>query len=347
MIVLMQATADAAAIDEVVSRLSEAGFSVRRQGGEQRTLIEAIGLPAHLEVDWAERMRAHFQVEDVVQAPTPHPLVAISRHAGRRSFAVGDVTFGGTELVLMAGPCTVESEAQLMETAEAVAQSGATVLRGGAFKPTTSPYSFQGLGRAGLELLREAGRRFNLLVVTEVMSPAQVPLVAEFADIMQIGTRNMQNFDLLREVGASHMPVLLKRGMSARYEEWLLAAEYVATSGSERIILCERGVRSFETGTRNMLDIAAVPVMKSLSHLPIVVDPSQGTGRRELVAPMACAAVAAGADGLLIEVHPDPENALKDGRQSVATRDFAALAAQVSAIGQAIGRRSASRAVSV
>jgi 3-deoxy-7-phosphoheptulonate synthase len=239
---------------------------------------------------------------------------------------------------MMAGPCTVENEKQLMTTAEAVRKAGAVILRGGAFKPSTSPYGFRGLGEEGLKLLAKASREFGMAVVTEVMTPADVPLVCEYADILQIGTRNMQNYMLLDEVGRAQKPVLLKRGMAATIEEWLLAAEYILSQGNRAVILCERGIRTFEKSTRNTMDLSAIPLVKQLSHLPIVADPSQGTGRRDLVAPMTLAAVAAGCDGLLIEVHPNPEVALKDGAQSLTTEQFAELMPRAEAVAQAIGR---------
>lgn len=238
----------------------------------------------------------------------------------------------------MAGPCAVESEEQLMASAKAVSEAGATMLRGGAYKPSTSPYAFQGMGKEGLELLKEAGRRYDLRVVTEVMDVRKVELVSQYGDMLQIGTRNMQNFDLLREVGQSRVPVLLKRGMSARIEEWLLAAEHILSSGNPNVVLCERGIRTFETNTRNTLDLSAVPATQAMTHLPVIVDPSQGTGRSDLVWPMSLAAVACGADGLLIEVHPHPDKALKDGEQSLSTQSFRALMPQLAAIAAAVDR---------
>lgn len=254
------------------------------------------------------------------------------------AFTVGSVTFGGREQVLMAGPCSVESEEQIERTAALVARCGARVLRGGAFKPSTSPYGFQGLGAEGLRWLRAAADRHGLLVVTEVMDPRKVELVASHAHILQVGARSMQNYDLLKEVGKSGVPVLLKRGLCATYEEWLCAAEYVFLEGNDRILMTERGIRTFETYTRNTLDLAAIAVLKSRTGLPVIVDPSQGTGRRELVPAMSRAALAAGADGLLIEVHPDPEKALKDGRQSLSFEEFENLVESLAAVSEAVGR---------
>ncbi len=247
--------------------------------------------------------------------------------------------FGGDVVAICAGPCSVESREQIEATAQAVARRGANVLRGGAFKPRTSPYAFQGMGRDALKLLRDAADRFGMAVVTEVLDPRDVELVAKYADMLQIGARNMQNFSLLREVGEAGKPVLLKRGLSATIEEWLMAAEYLLVAGNNEIVLCERGVRSFDNATRNLLDIAAVPLLKSLSHLPVIVDPSHGTGVAKLVAPMALAAVAAGADGLLIEVHPDPPTAASDGPQSLTFEQFDALMGQVDTVARALGRR--------
>ena len=248
-------------------------------------------------------------------------------------------SFGGQEVAVCAGPCSVESREQIEATAKAVAAHGANVLRGGAFKPRTSPYAFQGLGAEALKMLREAADRYRMAVVTEVLDPRDVELVAAHADMLQIGARNMQNFSLLREAGESRKPVLLKRGMSATIEEWLMAAEYLLVAGNSDVVLCERGVRSFDSATRNLLDIAAVPLLQGLTHLPIVVDPSHGTGVARLVSPMALAGVAAGADGLLVEVHPDPSKAASDGPQSLTFGQFEALMGQVQIVAQALGRR--------
>src|SRR5205807_137576 len=250
----------------------------------------------------------------------------------------GKVIIGGEAVVMMAGPCTVESEKQLMTTAQAVHNAGAVILRGGAFKPSTSPYGFRGMGEEGLKLLARARTEFGLAVITEVMTPTDVPMVCEYADILQIGTRNMQNYFLLDEVGRVEKPVVLKRGMSATIEEWLLAAEYILSRGNPNVILCERGIRTFEKMTRNTMDISAIPVIKRISHLPIIADPSQGTGHRHLVGAMSLASVAAGADGLLIEVHPNPDEALKDGAQSLTPDLFRRLMPQLQSVSTAIGR---------
>lgn len=250
----------------------------------------------------------------------------------------GRVRIGSDDVVMMAGPCTVESEKQLMTTAEAVRREGAVILRGGAFKPSTSPYGFRGMGEAGLKLLAKARSAFGMAVITEVMTPADVPLVCEYADILQIGTRNMQNYMLLDAVGRARKPVMLKRGMSATLEEWLLAAEYILVQGNRDIMLCERGIRTFEKSTRNTMDISAIPLIKMLSHLPVISDPSQGTGRRDLVEVMALASTAAGADGLLIEVHPCPDEALKDGAQSLTIGQFSELMPKLATLTRAVGR---------
>jgi len=248
-------------------------------------------------------------------------------------------TFGGNVLAICAGPCSVESREQIEATAKEVARSGANVLRGGAFKPRTSPYAFQGLGIDGLQLLRDAATRNGLAVVTEVLDPRDVEMVAQYADMLQIGARNMQNFSLLREAGESHKPVLLKRGISATVEEWLMAAEYLLLAGNDQVVLCERGVRSFDSATRNVLDLAVVPLLRARTHLPIIVDPSHGTGVARLVPPMTLAAIAAGADGILIEVHPDPANAASDGPQSLTFDEFDALMSQMPTIARAAGRQ--------
>jgi len=279
-------------------------------------------------------------MERLTALPNTYKLVRRDARASRTIVRLPNgATFGGEILAICAGPCSVESREQIEGTAQAVAARGANVLRGGAFKPRTSPYAFQGLGAEGLKLLRDAADRFGLSVVTEVLDPRDVPLVAQFADMLQIGTRNMQNFTLLREVGEIGKPVLLKRGLSATIDEWLLAAEYLLVAGNADVVLCERGVRSFDSATRNLLDLAAIPLVHALSHLPVIVDPSHGTGLAKLVAPMALAGVAGGADGLLIEVHPDPPAAASDGPQSLTFEQFESLMGQVRTVAYAIGRQ--------
>lgn len=279
-------------------------------------------------------------MDRLIALPNTYKLVRRDARASRTVVRLPNgASFGGEILAICAGPCSVESREQIEGTAQAVAARGANVLRGGAFKPRTSPYAFQGLGAEGLKLLRDAADRFGLSVVTEVLDPRDVALVAQFADMLQIGTRNMQNFTLLREVGEAGKPVLLKRGLSATIDEWLLAAEYLLVAGNADVVLCERGVRSFDSATRNLLDLAAIPLVHALSHLPVIVDPSHGTGLAKLVAPMAAAGVAGGADGLLIEVHPDPPAAASDGPQSLTFEQFESLMGQVRSVAQAIGRQ--------
>lgn len=336
MIVVLRADADQGDALRLCDWLTSAGFEVATalDAGREVLLASALGEP---QPDTVSRLRADPAVERVVPLERPYRLVArMEREI--RTVQVGDVVFGGEEIVVMAGPCSVESEDQIAAAARYVARSGAKVLRGGAFKPSTSPYGFQGLGVAGLALLRDAARESSLLTVSEVMDPREVDIVARHIDILQIGARSMQNFDLLKEAGASGMPVLLKRGMSARYEEWLLAAEYVALAGSERIVLCERGIRTFEPTTRNTLDVTAVPAVKALSWLPVAVDPSHAAGRSDWVPALALAAVAAGADALLVEVHPRPAESVKDGVQALDPEAFDHLMANLRLIARAVGR---------
>jgi 3-deoxy-7-phosphoheptulonate synthase len=335
-IVVLSGSAPEAQISSTIQRLADLGYQSEILVSSEKTLLSATTTGEQDDYSAAEQLRALAWVEDIHIEGRPFKLVGLAPGRMRSKVNVGGVYIGGSDLVVMAGPCTVESEEQVMETARAVARAGAKILRGGAYKPSTSPYSFQGLGEEGLEFLKEAGCRYGLKVVTEVMDVRKVELVCQYADMLQIGTRNMQNYDLLKEVGQCRTPVLLKRGMTAKLEEWLLAAEYIAAGGNEQIVLCERGIRSFDTYTRNTLDLAAVPALRSLTHLPVVVDPSQGTGRRDLVSAMSKAAVAAGADGLLIEVHPHPDRALKDGAQSINPEEFASLMPQLQAVSAAI-----------
>ena len=345
MIVVMRAGAPKEQIAAVEAHLTELGYGVNPIYGATKTVIGAVGAADHEKLDAAEALRAHEGVEDVVLVSQPYKFVAkAARPSGKSQIDLGDgVVIGGTESVMMAGPCTVESEEQLMVTAEAVAKAGATILRGGAYKPSTSPYSFHGMGEPGLRLMREAADRFGMKVITEAMHVRKVEEVSRYADVLQIGTRNMQNYELLREVGQSRIPVMLKRGMTSKYEEWLLAAEYIAAGGNEAIMLCERGVRTFESYTRNTLDIGAVPVLAGLTHLPVIVDPSQGTGRRDLVGAMCRAGLAAGADGLIVEVHPNPDHALKDGAQSVTIGAFEEMMPGLRRVAEAVDRPLASK----
>jgi 3-deoxy-7-phosphoheptulonate synthase len=337
MLIVMQHAASAEEIRGVVAAIEEMGYQARPMPGKQRTAVGLVGNDGKVDASRLEGLPGVLEIIHVTQ-----PYKQVSREWQGENTLIrlpGGVTIGGDEVVVMAGPCSVESEAQILTTARAVREAGAVVLRGGAFKPRTSPYSFQGLGKDGLELLARAREETGLLVVTEVMDSEDVDLVARYADILQVGARNMQNYSLLKRVGRTRKPVLLKRGISATITELLLAAEYILAEGNPQVILCERGVRGFDTATRFLLDLTAIPLVHKLSHLPIVADPSHGTGLRDKVTPMARAAVAAGADGLLIEVHPDPAHALSDGAQSLAPDQFAELMRQVHAIAEVIGRR--------
>jgi 3-deoxy-7-phosphoheptulonate synthase len=337
MIVAMQETASEEQIQHVIERLIGMGFEVHRSTGERQTVLGAVGA------------RHEFDIRDIEVLPgvgeahrisSPYKLVARSfRPEGTIVKFKRGVSIGGDEVVLMAGPCSIESRDQIFAVAESVARSGAKFLRGGAFKPRSSPYSFQGMGEEGLKLMREAADQFGMLVVSEVMEISQIPVMLPYVDLLQVGARNMQNFNLLRELGKVRKPVLLKRGIAATIEELLLSAEYLMAGGNYDIIVCERGIRTFETYTRNTMDISAIPIVKKLSHLPILADPSHGTGRREKVSPMGRAAIAAGADGLLIEVHNCPDKALSDGAQSLYPEQFAKLVGELRVIAPAVGRR--------
>jgi 3-deoxy-7-phosphoheptulonate synthase len=335
MVIVMSPAAGSTEVEQVIAWLVGRGFDVHRSTGAERTVLGVVGPTTTL--DPAE-LQLLVGVEDVVRVSSPYKLVSRAFHPDDTLVRVGEVTFGGEEVVVAAGPCSVESEEQIRRTAAAVRAAGARLLRGGAFKPRSSPYSFQGLGEQGLELLRRAGDENGLAVVTEVMDTTQVALVASYADMLQVGARNMQNYTLLREVGRAGKPVLLKRGLAATIEEWLLSAEYVAAAGNAQIVLCERGIRTFETATRNTMDISAIPVIEKRSHLPVVADPSHGVGIRDKVPAMARASVAAGADGLLVEVHCDPDRALSDGAQSLHPEQFQRLMDQLRIIVPALGR---------
>ncbi len=335
MIVIMKQGATDAQISNVAARIEQLGCGVHLSEGEERTIIGIIGNGRPLDREQIERMDG---VERTVPILRPFKLAGRGFQPHDTVVKVNGVSIGGQSLVVMAGPCAVESRDQLLETAHIVKQAGARVLRGGAFKPRTSPYSFQGLGEEGLRLLAQARDETGLAVVTEVMEPQMVPLVAAYADILQVGARNMQNYALLHAVGKAQRPVLLKRGMMSTVEELLMAAEYVLSHENRRVILCERGIRTFETYTRNTVDISAVPLLKQLSHLPVILDPSHGTGKWELVEPVSRAAVAAGADGLIVEVHPRPEEALSDGAQSLKPERFASLMESLRPVAEAVGR---------
>jgi len=342
MIVVMSKDSGEKEIAAVVKRLEAAGLKGHLSKGMERTVIGVVGIASVLP-DLRETLVLMPGVEDVVPISKPYKLASREFQPHDTVIKVGNVSIGGNEIVVMAGPCAVETEDQVISTARAVKAAGASILRGGAFKPSTSPYSFRGLGEEGLKILAKAKEETGLPLVTEVLTPADVELVVQYADILQVGARNMQNFTLLDEVGKTKKPVLLKRGMSATIQEWLLAVEYILSQGNRQVILCERGIRTFETYTRNTLDISAIPSIHKLCHLPIIADPSHGTGRRELVAPLALAAVAAGADGLLIEVHPSPDTALKDGAQSLTFEHFEEFMAQLVPVAASVGRRVAGK----
>ncbi len=337
MIVVMSNHASEVEIQGVLKRLESKGLQGHRSGGEERTVIGVIG--TRFEPQLGEQLEMLPGVERVTPISKPYKLASREFKPFDSVIQVGELEIGGNGLAVMAGPCSVESLDQMIETALAVRAAGATVLRGGAFKPRTSPYSFQGMGESALRILAEVRERTGLKIITEVMEPDQVRIVAEHADILQIGTRSMQNFPLLREVGRVDKPVLLKRGMAATIEEWLMAAEYVMHAGNFNVILCERGIRTFETAVRNTLDLSAVPIVKRLSHLPVIVDPSHGTGKWYLVKPMALAAIAAGADGLLIEVHPSPDTAASDGPQSLNLSNFAEMMDSLRGVAAVVGKR--------
>jgi len=337
MIVAMQDTATEEQIQHVIEHLVRMGFSVHRTTGERQTVLAAVGARIDFDIRNLEVLNGVQQVHRISE---PYKLAGRGfRPDGTVIEFSNGLKIGADEVVVMAGPCSVESREQLFTVAEMISKAGARVLRGGAFKPRSSPYSFQGMGEQGLKLLREAGDRFNMLVISEVMEISQIPLMLPYVDILQVGARNMQNFNLLRELGKVKKPVLLKRGIAATLEELLLSAEYIMAGGNYDVILCERGIRTFETYTRNTMDISAIPIIKKLSHLPMTSDPSHGTGRRDKVAPMARASVAAGADALLIEVHHDPDKALSDGAQSLFPEQFRTLMDELRMIAPAVHRK--------
>ncbi len=351
MIVVMRTSATEQDIEHVLDVLRERELTAHVSRGVARTVIGVLGpvgpsgvpnaLPA-ITPELGETLEALGGVESVLPVSKPYKLASREFHPESTVVRIpsprGDVLVGGDEVVMMAGPCTVESEEQLLAAARAAQAGGARILRGGAYKPSTSPYGFRGMGEEGLKLLAKARAETGLAVVTEVMTPTDVPLVCEYADVLQVGARNMQNYYLLDEVGQTRTPVLLKRGLAATIEEWLLAAEYILARGNPNVMLCERGIRTFERATRNTVDINAVPLVKQLSHLPVIVDPSQGTGKRSLVDAVTLAAVAAGADGLIVEIHPHPDAALKDGAQSITLEQYASLMPRMRAVAAAVGR---------
>jgi len=335
MIVVMKVGSSDKEIDGVVKRIESAGLKTHVSQGVERTIIGVVG---QIFPELQDMLEMVHGVDEVIRVSKPYKLSSREFHPLDTTVKVGSVTIGSKEIVVMAGPCAVESEQQLFETANAVKAAGANILRGGAFKPSTSPYQFRGLGEPGLELLARVKKDVGLPVITEVMSTGDVEMVARYADILQIGARNMQNFSLLEEVAKTGKPVMLKRGLSATVQEWLLAAEYILAQGDGQLILCERGIRTFETYTRNTMDISVIPIIEKVSHLPIIADPSHGTGKWYLVIPMALAAVAAGADGIMVEVHPHPDQALKDGAQSLTFVNFQQLMSQLEHVAKAVGR---------
>jgi 3-deoxy-7-phosphoheptulonate synthase len=335
MIIVLKKGSSEAQVQEINERLSQEGFKVHLSQGVEKTLIGAIGDRSRLE---ALDLEALPWVEKVVPILAPYKLVSREFQQERSIIRIGEHEIGGKKIHVMAGPCSVESRSQILETAHAVKEAGATFLRGGAFKPRTSPYAFQGLQEEGLRLLAEAREQTGLYVITEVVDVRDVQLVAQYADILQIGARNMQNFFLLKEVAKTNKPVMLKRGPSATLEEWMMAAEYIMDGGNYQVIFCERGIRTFENYTRNTLDLSMVPALQSLSHLPIIVDPSHGTGRWNLVPAMSKAAIAAGADGIIVEVHPQPEKAVSDGKQSLTIPNFQAMMKDLAKLSNALDR---------
>ncbi len=336
MVIMMEKDATESQIEHVIEFLDEKGLSVHRSTGVEHTVLGVIGDVSKIDVRDVQVLPG---VADAYRISVPYKLASREFRHENTVIKIRDVEIGANEVVVIGGPCSVESEEQAMIIAERVARAGVRILRGGAFKPRTSPYSFQGLGEKGLKILRKAADTFGLLVITEVMDKDQIELVSEYADILQVGARNMQNFNFLRALGKAKRPVFLKRGIAATIEEWLMSAEYILSAGNEQVILCERGIRTFETYTRNTLDLSAIPVIKKLSHLPVFADPSHGTGLRNKVIPMARAAAAAGADGIMIEVHHDPEHALSDGAQSLYPDQFDELMKQIRVIADVIGRK--------
>jgi 3-deoxy-7-phosphoheptulonate synthase len=338
MFIVMQQGHTERELADILEQLSQMGFAGHVSQGVERTVVGVVGQTFP---ELKETLEMWPGVDEVVPISKPYKLSGREFQPKDTVIKVGDVTIGGESVVVIAGPCAVETEDLLLEAARAVKAAGASILRGGAFKPSTSPYSFRGLGMNGLEFLAQARIETGMPIITEVMSPQDVELVSRYTDILQVGTRNMQNFALLDEVGKTKKPVMLKRGLSATIQEWLLSAEYILAQGNRQVMLCERGIRTFETFTRNTMDISAIPIIKKLSHLPIIADPSHGTGKWYLVTPISMAAVAAGADGLMIEVHPSPEHALKDGAQSLNFNNFQQLMSRVIPVVASVGRKMA------
>ncbi len=336
MVVVLEKNVSQEQLENIIKHLEEYNFNVHKSTGEEQIVLGAIGVRPDFDT---RKIKILEGVAEVYRITEPFKLASRNYHKENTEIKIKDVVIGGNEVIIMAGPCSVENEEQIFTIAEMVSKAGAKILRGGAFKPRTSPYSFQGLGEEGLKLMRNAADKFGLLVITEVMESSNIDLIEKYADIFQVGARNMQNFPLLRDLGKTTKPIMLKRGLSATVEDLLMSAEYILSSGNEEVILCERGIRTFETYTRNTFDLSAIPVIHKRSHLPIIADPSHATGLRDKVLPMARAAVAAGADGLMVEVHHEPEKALSDGPQALLPGQFAELMEQVKAIAEVIGRK--------
>ncbi len=335
MVVILKNNATDEQIKDVIKHLEDYGFQIHESRGVQKTILGAIGVKPGFDV---RKVKILDGVSDVYRVTAPYKLASRNFKEDNTIIKINDVEIGGDEIILMAGPCSIESEDQIFRLAKVVAESGSKILRGGAFKPRTSPYSFQGMGEEGLRLMRNAADEYGLLMITEVMQIDQIPLIEKYTDIFQVGARNMQNFSLLRELGNAEKAVMIKRGLAAKIEDWLMAAEYILAGGNANVMLCERGIRTFETYTRNTFDLSAIPVVHQRSHLPVVADPSHATGLRDQVAPMARAAVAAGADALMIEIHDKPEEALSDGPQALLPKEYMELVQEMQMIAKAIKR---------
>lgn len=335
MVIVLEKNIQDKKLEDIIKHLEDFGFAVHKSTGVEQIVLGAIGVKPDFDI---RKVKILDGVAEVYRITEPYKLAGRTFRKENTEIKIKDVVIGGNEVAMMAGPCSVENEEQIMIAAELVHKSGAKILRGGAFKPRTSPYSFQGLGEEGLKLLRKAADKYGLLVITEVMESSQIDLIAEYTDIFQVGARNMQNFSLLRDLGKTTVPVMLKRGLAATVEDWLMSAEYILANGNSSVMLCERGIRTFETSTRNTFDLSAIPVVHNRSHLPVIADPSHATGIRDKVLPMARAAVAAGADGIMVEVHHDPDKALSDGPQALLPEQYLELMRQVREIAKVIGR---------
>lgn len=336
MVIVLEKNVTDSQLENIIKHLEDFGFSIHKSTGDEQIVLGAIGVKPEFDI---RKVKILDGVADVFRITEPFKLASRTHKSEDTILKIKDIDIGGNEVIVMAGPCSIESEEQIFKLAKIVSKAGARVLRGGSFKPRTSPYSFQGLGEEGLKLMRKAADENNLLMITEVLEINHIPLVEKYTDIFQVGARNMQNFSLLREIGKATKPVMLKRGLAATIDDLLMSAEYILVNGNEQVMLCERGIRTFETNTRNTFDVSAIPVIHTRSHLPVVADPSHATGMRDKVLPMARAAVAAGCDALLIEVHHDPENALSDGPQALLPEDFNILMKQVREIAEVIGRK--------